>query len=285
MGDRVREELPYVGFIAGLVAGGARVIVGHPFDTVKVLAQTGQTSLTQVLRPTLSSVRRVYHGVGPPLLSVCFSTATSFGLYEASRLALEPLRASPPVEVFLAGTIAGVAVSLPLCPLANVRVLQQTSSRPVGTVAWLAKLWQHRGLRALFRGLGPQLVQSGVGRGNYMAAFHIAKELEEASEYVSSVSFTGKLLAASSAGIAGWFFTYPFDVARSNIIRDWQSRRFSGSMFPALAQLYREGGIRCLYAGLTPTMVRAVPVAAVTLTTYDMVKYSLIGAAPSSPAL
>ena len=34
-----------------------------------------------------------------------------------------------------------------------------------------------------------------------------------------------------------------------------------------------------------PRMVRAVPVAAVTLTTYDMVKYSLIGAAPSSPAL
>jgi len=117
-----------------------------------------------------------------------------------------------------------------------------------------------------------------------MAAFHVAKELEEASECVSSESFTGKFLAASSAGIAGWFFTYPFDVARSNIIRDWQSRRFSGSMFSALAQLYREGGIRCLYAGLTPTMVRAVPVAAVTLTTYDMVKYSLMGAAPSSPA-
>jgi len=266
-------DAPTAGFVAGLMAGIARVLVGHPFDTVKVLAQTGQVAgARELLRPSWRSCLGLYRGIGPPLLTVCATTGSAFGIYEAVLVALQPLALHSSLSVFVAGTVSGVALSLPLCPLANVRVLQQTSARQKTIVAWLHHLYSQRGARAWFRGLAPNLVQGGVGRGLYMAAFHIVKELQDASGYVSSFYYTGKLLAASSAGVAGWIFTYPFDVARSNIIRDWQCRQFSGAMFPALFQLYSSGGFPRLYAGLGYTMLRSVPVAAVTLTTYDISK-------------
>eukprot|EP00928_Gymnodinium_smaydae_P028744 TRINITY_DN2184_c0_g1_i1.p1 TRINITY_DN2184_c0_g1~~TRINITY_DN2184_c0_g1_i1.p1 ORF type:complete len:289 (+),score=27.30 TRINITY_DN2184_c0_g1_i1:133-999(+) len=271
------RDTPLAGFVAGLLAGIARVTVGHPFDTVKVLTQTGQVAdARSLLRPTWKAFVRLYRGIGPPLLTVCATTGTSFSLYEGALLALQPLALPSSIKVFTAGTLSGVALALPFCPLSNVRVLQQTSAEKKNIAAWLHQLYCHRGPRAWFRGLMPNLVQGGVGRGFYMATFHMVKEIEDTSGYISSDDFSGKLLAASSAGIAGWVFTYPFDVARSNIIRDWQCRQFSGAMFPALLQIYRRGGISQLYAGLSYTVCRAVPVAAVTLTTYDISKAAVL---------
>eukprot|EP00931_Biecheleriopsis_adriatica_P044128 TRINITY_DN25215_c0_g1_i2.p1 TRINITY_DN25215_c0_g1~~TRINITY_DN25215_c0_g1_i2.p1 ORF type:complete len:184 (-),score=10.22 TRINITY_DN25215_c0_g1_i2:186-737(-) len=90
-----------------------------------------------------------------------------------------------------------------------------------------------------------------------------------------SETLSGKVIAASGAGVTGWVCTYPFDVARSNLIADWRRERF-GNTFSTLRLLYSEGGTQRLYAGLAWTLMRAVPVAAVTLPTYEFTLQALV---------
>ena len=69
-------------FIAGYVSGGCLVLAGHPFDTIKVRMQTGVKGQP----PTL---RGVYRGVGPPLLTTGAVQAVNFGLFSTFKGTLE----------------------------------------------------------------------------------------------------------------------------------------------------------------------------------------------------
>eukprot|EP00466_Bigelowiella_natans_P007315 jgi/Bigna1/89039/estExt_fgenesh1_pg.C_420144 len=158
------EMLRWVGFVSGAIAGISRVMVGHPFDTLKVRLQTGGTLLPETSLRGLSSL---YRGILPPLFSVGFSTSTNFGIYENTRLSLlhrrEPTTIWGHVALeFIAGTVAGSVMALALIPLENAKVIQQTSSESRGTVGWLRTLYSRRGIKAWYRGVVPHLFQAGV---------------------------------------------------------------------------------------------------------------------------
>lgn len=285
--DSRAEEVRRAGFVSGLCAGISRVAVGHPFDTAKVLAQTGQQHLLQP--------RALFRGIGPHLLSVGVTTSINFGIYENARLSLlrlggddelVPLAYPNQIAViFTAGTIAGGVLSVVTCPLANVKILQQTArvgcaeGRPErSTAQWFRTLYQYegRGLANLYRGYTAHWIQEGLGRGFYLAAYDLLKKAEERWRPGLSDTFNGKCAAASGAGIAGWVFTYPFDVTRSQMMRDWRREQFTGTL-DTLQQTWQRGGLRSLYAGLGYTVVRAVPVACVTLLSYDYAQGWLLG--------
>lgn len=67
-------------FVSGLAGGVATVLVGHPFDTIKVRMQTSAATGVQysgVLDCLSKTIRNegslaVYKGVGPPLLGTGF---------------------------------------------------------------------------------------------------------------------------------------------------------------------------------------------------------------------
>eukprot|EP00933_Yihiella_yeosuensis_P061903 TRINITY_DN64774_c0_g1_i1.p1 TRINITY_DN64774_c0_g1~~TRINITY_DN64774_c0_g1_i1.p1 ORF type:complete len:313 (+),score=30.25 TRINITY_DN64774_c0_g1_i1:244-1182(+) len=282
--------------IAGLTAGLARTWVGHPFDTLKVLQQTGgRTTISHVWSMSpIALIARLYRGCGPPLVTVSIYTSAAFGIYESVRLPMEVtlLRSANLnvqsrclnlsadslrlICVFAAGTISGGILAVPTCPLANLQVLQQTSQgsgRRNSVLGWMRQLHAERGFKGFYRGFFPHLVQGGIGRGCYMTGYEIAKLVEE-MHFAPGFSQTliGKTLAASIAGITGWILTYPVDVARSNLIYDWRRERYT-STFQTLQSLFREG--RC-YSGLSYTLARAVPVAAITLPTYEFTLQAIL---------
>jgi solute carrier family 25 (mitochondrial carnitine/acylcarnitine transporter), member 20/29 len=58
---------------SGLAGGICQVIVGHPFDTVKVRMQTGSyTGMTDCIRDTLGKERITgfYRGISSPLFGI-----------------------------------------------------------------------------------------------------------------------------------------------------------------------------------------------------------------------
>jgi hypothetical protein len=79
------------GFVAGILAGVAGVVVGHPFDTVKVRMQTGDLQRAQpfpsevVQRSLLKRATSLYRGILPPLLTTGCLQSLSFGVFENSR--------------------------------------------------------------------------------------------------------------------------------------------------------------------------------------------------------
>lgn len=275
--DSSEELLRVVGFAAGVVSGVARVGVGHPFDTLKVLKQTGHGDLPSW---SWSALARLYRGCGPPLLTVGVTSCMNFGIYENARLsfrsALQPTMVEQDIAiVFAAGTFGGSVLAIPTCPLANVQVLQQTAPSQRSMVEWVAHLVRSRGLRALYRGMTPHVVQAGIGRGFYMAGYEGIKIAEEVVSPDMSKTLSGQIIAAACGGISGWVFTYPFDVVRTNLIADWKGARFRTTL-GTFRILYSRGGVRKLYAGLSYTVIRSVPVAVVTLPTYDLTKGALL---------
>ena len=75
-------------YTAGLFAGFAQTVVGHPFDTVKVRMQTGNfASSWTCLQWTVRNegVRGLFAGISSPMVSSIALSAVLFGSYENFR--------------------------------------------------------------------------------------------------------------------------------------------------------------------------------------------------------
>ena len=118
--------------IAGGVGGVCSVVVGHPFDTVKVRLQNQAASegvLACVSRTVrLEGVRGLFRGVLLPAWGVFPLFTLYFGAYEAACAQLRALRGLSPdgelrlLDCALAGVPAGLAYSVPMvsaCALAG----------------------------------------------------------------------------------------------------------------------------------------------------------------------
>lgn len=65
-------------FLAGNISGFSQVIIGYPFDTMKILYQADNISSKKL---TVNNFRRIYRGVFFPLISHSFIIGTEFYFY------------------------------------------------------------------------------------------------------------------------------------------------------------------------------------------------------------
>lgn len=157
--------------------GCAGVLVGHPFDTVKVNLQT-QDHRNPKYRGTFhclqtiiakESVRGLYKGIASPVAGVAFVNAVIFGVYgNVQRHHPEPdsLRAH-----FLAGSTAGLAQSIICSPMELVKtrlqLQNQVNQKYSGSIDCLKKIWKQRKLRGVFQGLGMTAARDVPGKRQF----------------------------------------------------------------------------------------------------------------------
>ena len=81
-----------------------------------------------------------------------------------------------------------------------------------------------------------------------------------------------RLISGSASGCMGWLAIYPLDTIRSRILslpRPLSDPSINGRTLAST--IYRTEGIRGFYKGILPCLLRAAPVAAFVLPTYDYV--------------
>lgn len=124
MGDVAKD------LTAGTVGGAAQLIVGHPFDTIKVKLQSqppplpGQppkfSGALDAVRQTLAAEgpSGLYKGMGAPLATVAAFNAVLFSVRGQMETLLrsEPGAALSVSQQVVCGAGAGVAVSFLACP-------------------------------------------------------------------------------------------------------------------------------------------------------------------------
>ncbi|CAE8594515.1 unnamed protein product [Polarella glacialis] len=278
-------DLKWQPFTAGLVAGVANVLAGHPLDTVKVRLQIGQGKALS--RQVLRDFRLLYAGISGPLMTSPWIAAANFGVWEVVRVALtkewpEHFASKDPQSeaasgsssaVFVAGLASGWLLCNFTCPMHNIKVQQQTS---LGLGLWEAVL--RAGPRGLFRGYLPHALAESVGRGWYMLGFVGSKRLlgvdsdgRQAPRGVGGeLEMLGRrVLCGCTGGGVAWLVVYPFDVIRNRMMWDWRREQYSG-MGDCLLQAVKAEGLTGLYRGISYSLARALPVAAITLPTYDL---------------
>ncbi|KAF8876699.1 mitochondrial carrier domain-containing protein [Gymnopilus junonius] len=131
------------------------------------------------------------------------------------------------------------------------------------------------GVRALYRGL----ITTAVGVAPYVGINFAAYEfLRGVVTPPGKSSVPRKLLCGALAGSISQTLTYPFDVLRRKMqVTGMQngSIKYNGAI-DALTSIVRVEGVRGLYRGLWPNLLKVAPSIATSFFTYELVKEFLI---------
>ncbi|XP_061901139.1 mitochondrial basic amino acids transporter-like [Entelurus aequoreus] len=272
-------------FVAGCIGGAAGVLVGHPFDTVKVRLQV-QNVNKPLYRGTFHCFQSIIHqesmfglykGIGSPMMGLTFINAIVFGVQgNVMRL----LGQDTPANQFMAGAAAGAIQCIICCPmeLAKTRMQMQgtgemKSSKKTykNSLDCLARIYKREGLWGINRGMVTTFIRETPAFGFYFLAYDVLTRYlgcEPEDRYM----IPKLLFAGGMAGIASWLSTYPVDVIKSRLQADGVGgvNQYS-SIADCVRQSVRTEGYMVFTRGLTSTLLRAFPVNAATFATVTLV--------------
>ncbi|KAK2568682.1 Mitochondrial basic amino acids transporter [Acropora cervicornis] len=265
-------------FMAGCLGGLSGIVVGHPFDTVKIRLQTQVTKryagtvncFAQIVKQ--ETVFGLYKGMLSPLAGVGVINAIIFGIQGNLLRILEPGLPSQ----CIAGGIAGAVQSVVCCPLelAKTRAqVQQLGFRAHkkyhGSFDCLQEIFRQNGVRGCYKGMTLTILRETPSFAIYFGTFELfCASMTPHGSSIDCISPLGLLFAGGMSGIASWFFTYPIDIIKSRFQADGDGKdRKYHSIMDCIKKTYRIGGLRAFSQGLTATIARAFPTNAATFAT------------------
>ncbi|XP_077321353.1 mitochondrial basic amino acids transporter-like [Lithobates pipiens] len=271
-------------FLAGCVGGAAGVLVGHPFDTVKVRLQVQNIS-KPLYRGTFHCFQSIikqesawglYKGIGSPMMGLTFINALVFGVQGNT---IRYLGNDTPLNQFLAGAAAGSIQCVICCPmeLAKTRMQMQgtgeyksRSKTYKNSLDCLVKVYRKEGLRGINRGMVTTFLRETPSFGFYFLTYdYLTRYL--GCEINDNLIIPKLLFAGGMSGIVSWLSTYPIDVIKSRLQADGFGgvNQYNGIM-DCVRKSYNSEGLRVFSRGLTSTLLRAFPVNAATFATVTL---------------
>ncbi|KAG2414822.1 hypothetical protein HFD88_006010 [Aspergillus terreus] len=276
--------------VAGAAGGVCAVVVGHPFDLVKVRMQTAQKGVysgaMDVVRKTVAReglVRGMYAGVSAPLVGVTPMFAVSFWGYDlgktlVSNLSTVRVENNTPQytigQISAAGFFSAIPMTLITAPFERVKVLLQIQGQNPpppgqkpkysGGMDVVRQLYKEGGIRSVFRGSAMTLARDGPGSAAYFAAYEYIKRTltpkDENGNVTGELSMPAVLAAGGAAGIAMWIPVFPVDTIKSRV----QSAPGRPTIGGTIRAVYASGGVKAFFPGFGPALARAVPANAAT---------------------
>ncbi|KAI9633489.1 mitochondrial carrier domain-containing protein [Dioszegia hungarica] len=306
---------PAVDFTAGVIAGVAGLVVGQPFDVVKVRYQTPEFKgrYTSIRSAFASIIREegthgLFKGVMSPMAGIAFINGvvfTSYSFFMKLQLPADSGQEPSLGQICLAGAGSGLASSLITCPTELIKIRQQSSPPHLNPSIFTVCRYIIRtdGARGLYRGFtvtalrdlayGPYFFtyeascrffksrrapidaaypsQASSGR-----QYHHESLIDEAEMELHALRPWELMVAGGLAGVVAWMATFPLDVLKTRSqAASWQTdsagsvRKKPPSIWRIANQAIRTEGWRVMFAGLGPTLIRAVPVNMVVFLTFE----------------
>ncbi|XP_070380040.1 mitochondrial glycine transporter-like isoform X1 [Dermacentor albipictus] len=177
---------------------------------------------------------------------------------------------SPLVKSFLAGSLSGTFSTLLFQPLDLLKTrLQQPQisgeTSRVGMLKHVVHVVKNERVFGLWKGTVPSIVRCVPGVGLYFCTLHFLKTSLHLDNPSSSEAM---FLGASARSIAG-VVLLPVTVIKTRFESEVYHYR---TMSEATRDIYRTNGLRGLYSGLIPTLVRDAPYSGIYLVFYVQAK-------------
>jgi solute carrier family 25 ornithine transporter 2/15 len=281
-------------FISGGLGGLACVGGGQPFDTVKVKLQTFPhlyTSTFDCIKKTYihdGGMRGFYAGASPAFITNLIENAVLFLVYEHCLSFIKSwtnTRSKDDISWLhhaAAGSIASVAASLSYAPIDRVKSLIQVERELKGDVSqkrnqvvMLHGIIQREGVLGLYRGLTALLARETPGYFFFFAGYSGTKKLlKSEDETMDDLALWKVVTSGIIAGCCFWGSMYPCDVIKARIqVRQDLSKSFVKNVMIIMKQeLQTKGGVRSLYRGLSPTLIRSFFANGALFITYEWTK-------------
>lgn len=293
----MEETSGYKEYVAGLLAGVATVVIGHPFDTVKVKLQKHNTEahgmkykngLHCTARIVKSEgVKGLYRGATSSFLGMAFESSLLFGIYSRTKQKLQEglqnTRPQPQV-IIPSAAYSGAIISFVLCPSELVKCRMQVqgtdslvpkSSRYSSPLDCALKTMKTEGVTGIFRGGLTTLLRESLGNAVFFSIYEYVRyymhlQLKAASSDHNDLIDVGiGIVTGGLGGVAFWSAVLPLDVAKT-IIQTASDKSSTKNPFRILNSIYRRAGLRGCYTGLGPTIARAFPANAAAIVTWEL---------------
>ncbi|CAJ0748616.1 18172_t:CDS:2, partial [Entrophospora sp. SA101] len=271
---------------SGTLAGCAQVVVGFPFDTIKVRLQTDSQKYKTAINCLKMTIRQetalgLYKGSSSPMLgngisnAILFSTNKKFrGMFNDG----DSTRSLTLNEIAKAGALTGVVMSFVNCPVELLKVKLQTQyDQPAANKKYTSvfhaasSIYNQNNIKGLYRGITATVIR------DVPIVYEGAKKLISDRNHrgdLNKLTHLELLMAGGTAGIACWIPCYPQDVIKTHIQREPSYT----STLHCIRTLIRgainsnKSILRVFTKGFAPTMARAFPANAATFFAYEKSK-------------
>lgn len=271
-------------FIAGAIAGGVGLSIGHPLDTIKTKmqianAQPSNNSTISVMRDIFNSGLKngFFRGMSFPLVSFGAINSILFGVQSNTIqfLDINFLSMSANSKMFLAGATGGLFTSILFIPIDNVKVVLQSQISAnrmhkdvyfKGPVECSYSLYKSNGLRGLYKGGILTMTRLAPGFGLYFLIYdNLNKYFIQSKLFDKQMS---SLLAGGTGGSLTWLAIMPLDVVKSHMQADIDGKIYKNTM-TCIKTIYKASGIKGFFTGIVITCIRAFPTNAAIFFTYE----------------
>ncbi|KAG8901749.1 hypothetical protein FRB99_005118 [Tulasnella sp. 403] len=246
---------------AGALAGITSVCSTYPLDLV---------------RARLSIVSASLQFAQAPQTNAQLALATSLASSPATSLPKAPQRGIPSASLAASLTTSATSRAIP-------SITAQAPQKLPGMWEMLIIVYREEGgIRGLYRGLVPTAVGVAPYVGINFTAYETLRIFLTPPEHKNSVP--RKLLCGALAGSISQTITYPLDVLRRKMqVVGMKATSVGGSLgyqyngaWDAIFTIIRTEGVRGMYRGLWPNLLKVAPSIATSFFTYELVKEALI---------
>ncbi|KAK7436768.1 hypothetical protein Landi51_12382 [Colletotrichum acutatum] len=236
-------------------------------------------------------MRSLFAGNGLNVIKIMPESAIKFGSYEAAKRTLSKFEGhNDPRQIsstskFVAGGVAGMVAQFCVYPLDTLKFRLQTSTVQGGlsgnalVIDTAKKMWQAGGMRIAYRGVTMGLMgmfpYSAIDMGTfeflkssykrYMAKY---KGIHEEDAKPGNI-MTG--LIGATSGAFGASVVYPLNVLRTRLQTQgtvMHPATYTGIVDVA-RQTFKNEGVRGMYKGLTPNLLKVAPALSITWVVYE----------------
>ncbi|XP_048388404.1 mitochondrial ornithine transporter 1-like isoform X2 [Stegostoma tigrinum] len=236
---------------AGASGGVACVYTGQPFDTVKVKMQTFPNMYRNVLDCAVKTykergIRGFYQGTTPALMAHISENAVLF-------------------------------LSYGFCQRV-VRSLSGLDSKAELSTVWavIKNVLKTDGPLGLYQGLTSTLMREMPGYFFFFGGYELSRTIFTRGG--RSKDDLGPIPLMVSGGFGGaclWIAVYPIDCVKSRIQVLSMAGQQAG-FFSTFRNIFMKEGLKAIYSGLTPTMIRAFPANGALFLAYELSRKAMM---------
>ncbi|XP_051963156.1 mitochondrial ornithine transporter 1-like [Xyrauchen texanus] len=278
---------------AGACGGTACVLSGQPFDTAKVKMQTFPSLYRNFIHCLISVYKQfglqgLYQGTTPALIANIAENAVLFMSYGFCQnvvrfvSGLERDKELSNVQKACSGSVASIFSSMVLCPTELVKCQLQamhemeasgkiTSGQKSTVWSVVRNVIRTNGPLGFYQGLSTTIVREIPGYFCFFGGYELSRSMF--AQYMGrDKEHIGVVPLMFSGGFGGaclWLVVYPIDCVKSRIQVLSLAGRQEGFL-KTLMGILRNEGVRPLYSGLTPTMIRTFPANGALFLAYEL---------------
>ena len=258
-------------FVSGAFAGIVSRTATAPLDRLKVIQQVhGSTSAAGVrCLYNNGGIAALFKGNSANVIKAVPETGIKFMAFEATSAWQRrgSSRASPTLftERLVSGAMAGAASCVSIYPLEVIKTRMALAHHHSSVGECARSIVRREGAIALWQGLGASLLGIVPFCALDLALYASLKERVAKATGREPGSLLTLLCGASSSAVSQ-LATYPLALIRTNLQAAGMPgvARFDGIWDCALTTMRRGGGVRALYRGLMPNMLKGVPSLSIT---------------------